>query len=61
MAIEVHQRPTGRVADDIIAIVMQLTGRCITTDVAPATRRDLLFHDAFCFVKEDAVRAFRLI
>lgn len=58
MKTELHRRPSGPVADAIIGIVTDLTGAWFTEDVAPATRRDLLFHDAICAVENGRIRAF---
>jgi ribosomal protein S18 acetylase RimI-like enzyme len=56
--IEMHSRPTGRIADDIISVVESLTGEWFTADVAPATRRDLLFQDVLCATLDECIRAF---
>jgi len=58
MRIEIHRRPTGPVAEEIFLIVTELTGEWFTADVAPATRRDLLFHDVVCAVQDERIRAF---
>ena len=58
MSIRVHRRPQGPVAEEIVSIVTQLTGEWFTEDVAPATRRDLLFHDVTCGTADGRIRAF---
>ncbi len=58
MRIEIHRRPTGSVADEIVSIVRDLTGEWFTEDVAPGTRRDLLFHDVICARSDGRLRAF---
>jgi hypothetical protein len=49
MEIELHSRPEGGTADEILEIVDHLTDRWFSRDVAPATRRDLLF--TMCFAQ----------
>jgi ribosomal protein S18 acetylase RimI-like enzyme len=58
MEFEIHRRPTGSVADEILSIVEDLTGEWFTADVAPATQRDLLFHDVLCLRVDGRIRAF---
>jgi len=58
MDIQIYKRPSGSVADEILKIVDELTGEWFTTDVAPATRRDLLFHDVVCVKENNRIRAF---
>ena len=58
VAIEICERPTGRVAEGIMSIINDLTGEWFTEDVAEATRRDLLFHDVICAWHEGRVRSF---
>jgi ribosomal protein S18 acetylase RimI-like enzyme len=58
MDIDLYRRPTGPVAEAILSIVTDLTGVWFTPDVAPATRRDLLFHDVFCAAQDGRIRAF---
>ena len=58
MKIEIHSRPTGPAADEIVSIVRDLTGEWFTPDVAPATRRDLLFQDVVCVRQDGRIRAF---
>ena len=58
MNIEIHSRPPGPVADDIVSIVRDFTGEWFTPDVAPATRRDLLFQDVLCVRQDGRIRAF---
>lgn len=58
VSIEIHARPSGRVAEGIMSIVGELTGEWFTTDVADATSRDLLFHDAVCAWEGDRLRSF---
>lgn len=56
--IQLHQRPSGHVAEDIIHIATLLTERWFTPNVPDDTRRDLSFHDAFCLYEEGQLRAF---
>lgn len=58
MNIEIHKRPSGSVAEEILSIVEELTGDWFTSDVAPATRRDLLFQDIVCVRQDGRIRAF---
>jgi len=58
MDIDLYRRPVGPIADGILSIVGDLTGVWFTTDVAAATRRDLLFHDAYCATLDGRIRAF---
>ena len=58
MDIEIHRRPTGPTADQIVSIVGDLTGEWFTPDVAPATRLDLHFQDVVCGTQNGRVRAF---
>jgi len=58
MEIELHSRPEGGTADEILEIVDHLTDRWFSRDVAPATRRDLLFHDVLCAKQDGRTRAF---
>jgi ribosomal protein S18 acetylase RimI-like enzyme len=58
MKIEMHSRPTGPIAEEIIAIVERLTGDWFTADVAPATRRDLLFQDTICVRSDGRICSF---
>ncbi len=57
-AITLHQRPTGAVADEIVRLATLLTDPWFTPNVPADTRRDLRFHDAFCLVEDDRMRAF---
>jgi ribosomal protein S18 acetylase RimI-like enzyme len=58
MDTEIHRRPSGSVADEILSIVRDLTGEWFTPDVEPATRRDLLFQDVICVRQNGRIRAF---
>ena len=58
MKIEKHSRPNGRIAEEIVGIVEDLTGKWFTVDVASATKRDLLFQDVICANIKKRVRAF---
>ena len=58
MNIEVHRRPSGPVAEEVLSVVKDLTGEWFTEDVAPAARRDLLFQDALCVRENGRIRAF---
>jgi GNAT superfamily N-acetyltransferase len=58
MEIEIHSRPTGHTADEIVSIVEDLTGEWFTPDVALATRPDLLFQDVVCGRQNGRIRAF---
>ncbi|MBI5094125.1 MAG: GNAT family N-acetyltransferase [Candidatus Hydrogenedentes bacterium] len=58
MEIYLHSRPAGLVAEAILSIVADLTGEWFTTDVAPATERDLLFQDVFCAIQDGRIRSF---
>lgn len=56
--IQYHQRPTGPVADAIVQIAQLLTDRWFTANVPDDTRRDLLFHDAFCLYEDGQLQSF---
>ena len=58
MEIEILSRPTGSAADEILTIVGDLTDEWFTSDVAPATRHDLLFQDVVCAKESGLIRAF---
>ncbi len=58
MKIEMHRRPAGPIADEIVSIAESLTGEWFTADVAPATRRDLLFQDVLCVRSDSRICAF---
>jgi ribosomal protein S18 acetylase RimI-like enzyme len=58
--IEMHSRPSGPVAEEILSIVRDLTGEWFTPNVAAATPRDLLFHDVVCVRQNNRVRAFAM-
>ena len=58
MEIEIHNRPAGSIADEILEIVDRLTDRWFSPDVASATRRDLLFHDVLCAKEDGRIRSF---
>ena len=58
MQIELYQRPTGSVAEEILSIISDLTGNWFTKEVAPNARLDLLFHDVICAVEDGRICAF---
>jgi ribosomal protein S18 acetylase RimI-like enzyme len=58
MKVEIHERPSGSVAEEILSIVEDLTDDWFTKDVAPAVRRDLLFQDTVCVRQGGRIRAF---
>jgi ribosomal protein S18 acetylase RimI-like enzyme len=58
MEIELHIRPGGSAAEEILEIVDHLTDRWFSPDVAAATRRDLLFHDVLCAKQDGRTRSF---
>jgi GNAT superfamily N-acetyltransferase len=60
MRIEIHRRPTGPVAAEILSVITDLTGEWFTEDVGPAAWRDLLFHDVVCGLEDGRIRAFIL-
>ena len=51
--IQLIQRPTSTVADEIVNLVRLLSPEWFTPDVPEDTRRDLLFQDAFCLRQND--------
>jgi hypothetical protein len=58
LTIQLHRRPADAVVSDIVALARLLTPRWFTPNVPDDTRRDLLFHDAWCAYEGDALRAF---
>ena len=51
--IQLVQRPTNQVADEIVSLVRLLSPEWFTPDVPEDTRRDLLFQDAFCLRQDE--------
>ena len=57
VTIQLHQRPHGQVADEIVEVTNLLTDQWFTGNVPEDTRRDLLFQDAFCLYEDGRLRA----
>ena len=58
LTIQLHQRPSGYIADAIIEIARLLTDRWFTANVPEDTGRDLLFQDAYCLYEDGQLRSF---
>ncbi len=56
--IELHQRPTGGVAEEVVAIARMLMGEWFTDGVPEETRRDLMFQDLFVLKFDGQVVSF---
>ncbi len=56
--LQLHPRPSGAVAEEIVGLAELLVGRWFTPNVPADTRRDLLFQDALCLYEDGALRSF---
>jgi ribosomal protein S18 acetylase RimI-like enzyme len=56
--LELWRRPPAAIIEEIVQLASLLTGKWFTPNVPDDTRRDLLFHDAFCLRKDGALAAF---
>jgi GNAT superfamily N-acetyltransferase len=56
--IQLYQRPTGKVAEEIVNLARQLTPKWFTANVPEDTRKDLLFQDAFCLRQDGRLVSF---
>ena len=57
VTIQLHRRPQGQVADEIVELVELLTDQWFTRNVPEDTRRDLLFQDVLCLYENCQLRA----
>jgi GNAT superfamily N-acetyltransferase len=58
VTIQLRQRPSGDVADEIVRIAALLTEHWFTANVPGDIRRDLAFHDAWCLYEAEQLRSF---
>lgn len=56
--IELHQRPTGDIAEEVVGIARLLTDGWFTDDVPEGTRRDLMFQDLMCLRADGRIASF---
>ena len=57
VTIQLHQRPRGQIADEIVELVDLLTDQWFTRNVPEDTRRDLLFQDVLCLYENCQLRS----